>query len=98
MLTGADFWLRSTAGHPSDSYPGQHWLVVSQSWWKFEGGVISGCIKPTQSAAGTAIGDHAMTKTTETSAILLLACEAGFDPIEDRLRANIRGMAERPVR
>ena len=35
-----------------------------------------------------------MTKTTETSAISLLACEAGFDPIEDRLRANIRGTIE----
>ena len=30
-----------------------------------------------------------MTKTTDTSAISLLACEDGFDPIEDRLRANI---------
>jgi putative transposase len=35
-----------------------------------------------------------MTKTTEASAILLLACEAGFDPIEDRLCANIRGTIE----
>ena len=35
-----------------------------------------------------------MTKTTETSAISLLACEEGFDPIEDRLRANIRGTIE----
>ena len=31
-----------------------------------------------------------MTKTTDTSALSLLACEDGFDPIEDRLRANIR--------
>jgi len=31
-----------------------------------------------------------MTKTTHTSAPALLACEDGFDPIEDRLRANIR--------
>ena len=31
-----------------------------------------------------------MTNTTETGTILLLACEDGFDPIEDRLRTNIR--------
>ena len=35
-----------------------------------------------------------MTKTTDTSALSLLACEDGFDPIEDRLRANIRGTLE----
>lgn len=35
-----------------------------------------------------------MTKTTYTSPISLLACEDGFDPIEDRLRANIRGTIE----
>lgn len=35
-----------------------------------------------------------MTKTTDTSAISLLACEDGFDPIEDRLRANIRTTIE----
>ena len=35
-----------------------------------------------------------MTKTTDTSALSLLACEDGFDPIEDRLRANIRGTIE----
>lgn len=35
-----------------------------------------------------------MTKTTDTSPISLLACEDGFDPIEDRLRANIRGTIE----
>ena len=35
-----------------------------------------------------------MTKTTDTSPISLLACEEGFDPIEDRLRANIRGTIE----
>ena len=26
-LQGVDFWLRSTAKHPSDSFPGQHWLI-----------------------------------------------------------------------
>lgn len=35
-----------------------------------------------------------MTQITETSALALLACEEGFDPIEDRLRANIRGTIE----
>jgi len=35
-----------------------------------------------------------MTKTTDTSTLSLLACEEGFDPIEDRLRANIRGTME----
>ena len=35
-----------------------------------------------------------MTKTTDTSAISLLSCDEGFDPIEDRLRANIRGTIE----
>ena len=35
-----------------------------------------------------------MTKTTDTSPISLLACEEGFDPIEDRLRANIRTTIE----
>ena len=27
QLDGVDFWLRSTAKHPSDSFPGQHWLI-----------------------------------------------------------------------
>jgi hypothetical protein len=31
-----------------------------------------------------------MTKTTDTNPISLLACGERFDPIEDRLRANIR--------
>ena len=35
-----------------------------------------------------------MTKITDTSAFSLLACDEGFDPIEDRLRANIRGTIE----
>ncbi len=35
-----------------------------------------------------------MTQITDTSTLALLACEAGFDPIEDRLRANIRGTIE----
>ena len=30
-----------------------------------------------------------MTQITDTSTLALLACEDGFDPIEDRLRANI---------
>ncbi len=29
-------------------------MVVSRVWWKFEDGVISGCIEATQPAAGTA--------------------------------------------
>lgn len=35
-----------------------------------------------------------MTKNTETSAFSLLANEAGYDPIEDRLRENIRATIE----
>lgn len=35
-----------------------------------------------------------MTQNTDTSALSLLACGEGFDPIEDRLRANIRGTIE----
>lgn len=35
-----------------------------------------------------------MTQITDTSTLALLSCEAGFDPIEDRLRANIRGTIE----
>ena len=30
-LTGVDFWLRSTAAHPSDVFPGQHWLIWQYS-------------------------------------------------------------------
>jgi lysozyme len=30
-LQGVDFWLRSTAKHPSDSFPGQHWLIWQYS-------------------------------------------------------------------
>ena len=32
-----------------------------------------------------------MTQITEASRLALLGCEEGFDPVEDRLRANIRG-------
>ncbi len=35
-----------------------------------------------------------MTQIADTSTLALLACEEGFDPIEDRLRANIRGTIE----
>ena len=35
-----------------------------------------------------------MTQITDTSMTALLAFEEGFDPIEDRLRANIRGTIE----
>lgn len=35
-----------------------------------------------------------MTQITDTSRLVLLACEDGFDPIEDRLRTNIRGTIE----
>ena len=35
-----------------------------------------------------------MNQNTDTSAFSLLACDEGFDPIEDRLRANIRGTIE----
>lgn len=32
QIGGVDFWLRSTAAHPSDRYPGQHWLI-----WQYSG-------------------------------------------------------------
>ena len=35
-----------------------------------------------------------MKNTTETSALSLLANDAGYDPIEDRLRENIRSTIE----
>ncbi len=35
-----------------------------------------------------------MTRTTDTSTFSPIACDDGFDPIEDRLRANIRGTIE----
>ena len=35
-----------------------------------------------------------MKNTTETSALSLLANDAGYDPLEDRLRENIRSMIE----
>jgi len=35
-----------------------------------------------------------MNQTTDTNAVSLLACDDGFDPIEDRLRANIRSTIE----
>lgn len=31
-LNGTDFWLRSVAAHPSDRFPGQHWL-----FWQYSG-------------------------------------------------------------
>ncbi|GAB1479503.1 GH25 family lysozyme [Paracoccaceae bacterium] len=37
-IGGVDFWLRSTAAHPSDRYPGQHWLI-----WQYSGtGLVPG--------------------------------------------------------
>lgn len=35
-----------------------------------------------------------MTQITDTSTLSPLACDEGFDPIEDRLRANIRSTIE----
>ena len=35
-----------------------------------------------------------MTQITDTGTLSLLACADGFDPIVDRLRANIRGTIE----
>jgi len=31
-VRGADFWLRSVAGHPSETYPGQRWTL-----WQYTG-------------------------------------------------------------
>lgn len=31
-MSGVDFWLRSVAAQPSDSFPGQHWL-----FWQYSG-------------------------------------------------------------
>ena len=37
-LSGVDFWLRSVAAHPSDSFPDQHWLL-----WQYSGtGLVPG--------------------------------------------------------
>lgn len=37
-LQGVEFWLRSTAAHPSDRYPGQHW-----TFWQYSGtGLVPG--------------------------------------------------------
>lgn len=37
-LTGADFWLRSVASHPSDSFPSQNWR-----FWQYSGtGLVPG--------------------------------------------------------
>ncbi|RWR06441.1 glycoside hydrolase [Sinirhodobacter populi] len=37
-LRGVEFWLRSTAGHPSERYPGERW-----SFWQWTGtGVVQG--------------------------------------------------------
>lgn len=38
--------------------------------------------------------DHTMTQTTDMSTPSLLCGEAGYDPIEDRLRQNIRAIIE----
>ena len=35
-----------------------------------------------------------MNQTTDTSSLALLAGEAGFDPIEERLRMNVRATIE----
>lgn len=41
-LTGVEFWLRSTAAHPSDSYPGQHW-----TFWQYSAtGAVPGLRGP----------------------------------------------------
>jgi lysozyme len=37
-LPGTEFWLRSTAAHPSDSFPGRHW-----TFWQYSGtGLVPG--------------------------------------------------------
>ena len=37
-VKGYDFWLRSTAGHPAQVYPGQHW-----TFWQYTGtGAVPG--------------------------------------------------------
>ena len=42
-LSGTDFWLRSVAAHPSDSFPGQHWL-----FWQYSGtGQVPGIVTAT---------------------------------------------------
>lgn len=41
-LTGATFWLRSVAGHPRETYPGQNW-----TFWQYTGtGVVPGIDGP----------------------------------------------------
>lgn len=37
-LRGVEFWLRSTANHPDERYPGQHW-----AFWQYSGtGIVPG--------------------------------------------------------
>ncbi|RLQ89501.1 glycoside hydrolase family 25 protein [Notoacmeibacter ruber] len=41
-LDNVQFWLRSTAGHPSEKYPGQHW-----TFWQYTGtGKVPGIDTP----------------------------------------------------
>jgi hypothetical protein len=39
---------------------------------------------------GNRQGDHAMKQNTDSSSFSLLPDAGGYDPIEDRLRANVR--------
>jgi lysozyme len=42
-IRGADFWLRSVAGHPSETYPGRNWTI-----WQYTGtGSVAGIAGPT---------------------------------------------------
>ncbi len=41
-ITDEEFWLRSTAGHPSDTYPGARWV-----FWQYSGtGLVPGIAGP----------------------------------------------------
>src|SRR6185295_3325383 len=65
--------------------------VVSRTWWKLAGGVISGCHEA-PIGGGCRQGDHAMKEDTEGSAFALLA--GAFDPLEDGVRQQVRRFIE----
>jgi hypothetical protein len=70
--------------------------VVSRRWWKFEGGVISGCHEAPIGGCNRQ-GDHAMKDDTETSTFALLASEGAFDPLEDGVRRRVRAFIEATI-
>src|SRR5262245_21956812 len=57
-------------------------VVVSERWWKREGGVISWSCNTTTPAVGAVGGDYAMTKDIGFEATVPSPSEDWFDPLE----------------